>query len=92
MLLENDTIEAIEASFQEMIVGKGMSIMYTVKIKPKNNDTSYITFTPKDPEKTASMGEIFQYAMLVGRDFLQDPECVKFKEAKRKFYEQNGKP
>ena len=81
-LLENETIEAIKLSFQESILGAGFNVTCDVDIQPKNEDTSYITFTPIDPEKTPTFGEIMQFGIMLGRDFLTDPDYADFKRKK----------
>lgn len=69
-LLENSTIEAIKLSFKESIFGEGLTIMCDVDITPNDDNTSYITFTPKNPDKKLSFAEIFTFGLLIGRDFI----------------------
>ena len=81
-LLENETIEAIKLSFEESILSKGFLLMCDVDIQPKNENVSYITFTPKDPEKVPTFAEILQFGIILGRDFLIDPDYFVFKKKK----------
>jgi len=81
-LLENDTIEAIKLSFDESILGKGFLLTCDVDIQPKNKDVSHIKFTPKDPEKVPTFAEILQFGIILGRDFLIDPDYFEFKRKK----------
>lgn len=74
-LLENSTIEAIKLSFKESIFGEGLTIMCDVNITPNDDNTSYITFTPKNPDKKLSFAEIFTFGLLIGRDFIPKRYC-----------------
>lgn len=82
-LLENDIIEAIKLSFKESILGAGFNIICDVNIQPENENTSYITFTPKDPEKAPTFGEILKFGIMLGHDFLIDPDYEDFKRKKQ---------
>lgn len=87
-LLENDTIEAIKLSFEESILGKGFALSCDIEIVPYNDATSYITLKPKDPLKPPTFGEILQFGIMLGRDFLTDPEYQVFKSRKEERLEQ----
>lgn len=91
-LLSNDIIEAILLSFKESTLGEGLSIMCDVKIEPKDESNSTLTLTPKDETKSLKFGEILEFAIMLGTDFMESrhPDFLEFRrkqnEALEKLY------
>ncbi|GAA4156700.1 hypothetical protein GCM10022217_15960 [Chryseobacterium ginsenosidimutans] len=79
-LLGNDIIDAIRLSFKESTLGAGISIIYDVKIEPKNEYNSTLILTPKDGSKELKFSEILEFGIMLGTDFMESrhPDFLEF--------------
>lgn len=74
ILTENDKIDALKESFEDSIMGMGLKLICDIAIEPKNEHSSTLILTTKDPTKEISAAEFFTLGLLIGRDYLNVEE------------------